>query len=44
MLLIKDGSLQLDSDDEIIRETMVTRGGQVVNPKVLKASKPGGTH
>ncbi len=29
-LLVKDGGLQLDSDDEIIKATMVTRGGKVI--------------
>ncbi len=42
LLLIKDGSVQLDSDDEIIRETMVTRGGQVVHPKVREGLEAGG--
>jgi NAD(P) transhydrogenase subunit alpha len=28
-LLVKDGALQLDSDDEILVATMVTKGGQV---------------
>jgi NAD(P) transhydrogenase subunit alpha len=32
--LIKDGKLQLNMDDEIIRETMLTRGGEVVQPRV----------
>jgi NAD(P) transhydrogenase subunit alpha len=32
--LVKDGRLQLDRDDEIIRETMLTRGGEVVNARV----------
>ena len=32
--LVKDGKLQLDRDDEIIRETMLTRGGEVVNARV----------
>jgi len=32
--LLKDGKLQLDIDDEIIRETMLTRGGEVVNARV----------
>jgi NAD(P) transhydrogenase subunit alpha len=32
--LVKDGGLRLDQDDEIIRETLVTRGGEVVNPRV----------
>ena len=32
--LVKDGKLQLDLEDEIIRETMLTRGGEVVNARV----------
>jgi NAD(P) transhydrogenase subunit alpha len=32
--LVKDGQLQLNMDDEIVRETMLTRGGEVVNPRV----------
>jgi len=28
--LVKDGKLQVNMDDEIIRETMLTRGGEVV--------------
>jgi NAD(P) transhydrogenase subunit alpha len=32
--LVKDGKLQLNTDDEIVRETMLTRGGEVVNPRV----------
>ncbi len=32
--LVKDGKLQLNMDDEIIRETMLTRGGEVVNARV----------
>jgi NAD(P) transhydrogenase subunit alpha len=32
--LYKDGKLQLDLDDEIIRATLLTRGGEVVNPLV----------
>ena len=32
--LVKDGKLQLDRDDEIIRETMLTQGGEVVNARV----------
>jgi NAD(P) transhydrogenase subunit alpha len=30
-LLVKDGQLQLDSDDEIIRATMITRDGKVIS-------------
>src|SRR5467141_28285 len=32
--LIKDGKLRPDSEDEIIRETLLTRGGEIVNRKV----------
>jgi NAD(P) transhydrogenase subunit alpha len=32
--LVKGGKLQLNMDDEIIRETMLTRGGEVVNARV----------
>jgi NAD(P) transhydrogenase subunit alpha len=36
-LLVRDGRLQLDREDEIIRETLVTHDGQVVHPRVLEA-------
>jgi NAD(P) transhydrogenase subunit alpha len=32
--LVKDGKLRLDMDDEIVRETMLTHGGEVVNARV----------
>ncbi len=32
--LVKDGKPQLDSDDEILRETLVARGGVVLHPRV----------
>jgi H+-translocating NAD(P) transhydrogenase subunit alpha len=32
--LLRDGTLSLDTEDEITRETLVTRGGEVVNPRV----------
>lgn len=32
--LVKDGKLQLNMEDEITRETLVTRGGEVVNPRI----------
>jgi len=32
--LVKDGKLQLDWEDEIVRETLLTRGGEVVNARV----------
>jgi NAD(P) transhydrogenase subunit alpha len=35
--LVADGRPQLDKDDEIVRESMVTRGGDVVHPRVREA-------
>ncbi len=35
--LLKEGKLQLDLNDEITRETLVTRGGEVVHPRVREA-------
>jgi NAD(P) transhydrogenase subunit alpha len=32
--LVKDGKLQLDLNDEIVRETLLTRDGEVVNARV----------
>ena len=32
--MVKEGQLVLDLDDEITRDSLVTRGGEVVNPKV----------
>jgi NAD(P) transhydrogenase subunit alpha len=32
--LVKDGQLQLDRQDEIVRETLVTLDGEVVHPRV----------
>jgi H+-translocating NAD(P) transhydrogenase subunit alpha len=32
--LVRDGKLRLDTTDEIIRETMLTRGGEIVNARV----------
>ena len=32
--LVKEGQLRLDADDEIVRETMVARGGQIVQARV----------
>lgn len=37
--LVKDGKLQLNLEDEITRETLVTRGGEVVNPRVREFFK-----
>ena len=32
--MVKKGELQLDADDEIVRETLVTHAGEVVHPRV----------
>jgi NAD(P) transhydrogenase subunit alpha len=32
--LVKDGKLQLNQEDEIIRDTLVTQGGEIVNQRV----------
>ena len=32
--MVKDGSIQLDTEEEIIKETLVTKGGEVVHPTV----------
>ena len=37
LLLLHKQGMNLDSEDEIIRETLVTRGGQVVNARVREA-------
>ena len=34
MLLVKEGKLEMDMEDEVIRETLVARGGEVVNPRI----------
>jgi NAD(P) transhydrogenase subunit alpha len=33
-LMLKDGALKIDTSDEIIRETLVTHEGKLVNPRV----------
>jgi NAD(P) transhydrogenase subunit alpha len=37
--MVKDGKLQLNLQDEIIRETMVTNAGEVVNARVREFFK-----
>jgi NAD(P) transhydrogenase subunit alpha len=32
--LVKDGKLRLDAADEIIRDTLLTTGGEVVNARL----------
>ena len=36
-LIVKDGALKVDTADDIVRETLVARGGEVVHPKVREA-------
>lgn len=36
-LLLKDSKIDLNMEDEIVRETMVTHQGEVINPKVKEA-------
>jgi len=38
--LIKDGSLAVDTADEITRETLVAHGGEVVHPRVRELLQP----
>jgi NAD(P) transhydrogenase subunit alpha len=35
--LVKDGALVVDTDDEVLRETLVARGGEVVHPRVRES-------
>jgi H+-translocating NAD(P) transhydrogenase subunit alpha len=37
--MVKDGKLQLNQQDEIIRETLVTNGGEIVNARVREFFK-----
>ncbi len=40
---MKEGKLQLNMQDEIIRETMVTQGGEIVNARVREFFKTAGS-
>ncbi|MGO8751263.1 MAG: Re/Si-specific NAD(P)(+) transhydrogenase subunit alpha [Thermoguttaceae bacterium] len=40
--LVKDGRVRFDMDDEIIRETLITRDGKVVHPKIAALLEPQG--
>jgi H+-translocating NAD(P) transhydrogenase subunit alpha len=39
--LLRSGQLALDLDDPIVRETLVVRAGEVVNPRVVEARSTG---
>ncbi len=36
-LLVKEGQLELDLEDEVIRDTMVAHEGEVTNPRIREA-------
>jgi len=36
-LMLRDGALNLNLDDEIVRETLVTHGNQIVHPRVRES-------
>jgi NAD(P) transhydrogenase subunit alpha len=38
--LVKDGQVRMDLDDEIFRETLLTRDGEVVNARVREFFAP----
>jgi NAD(P) transhydrogenase subunit alpha len=35
--VVKDGAVRLDPNDEIIRDTLIAQGGEVVNARVRQA-------
>jgi NAD(P) transhydrogenase subunit alpha len=37
MSIVKEGKIVFDMDDEVVRDTMVAKGGDVVNPRVREA-------
>jgi H+-translocating NAD(P) transhydrogenase subunit alpha len=37
--MIKEGKLNIDTTDEIVRETLISMNGKVVNPRVLESLK-----
>ena len=37
LLLVKDGRLEIDLEDEIVAGTLVTRDGEVVHKRVVEA-------
>lgn len=39
MYLVKDGKLQLNMEDEIVHETLLTQGGEIVNQRVREFFK-----
>jgi NAD(P) transhydrogenase subunit alpha len=39
-LLVKDGKLTIDMEDEILRETLVTHKGEIMNARIRDAGSP----
>jgi NAD(P) transhydrogenase subunit alpha len=37
--IVKDGKLRLDPADEIIKDTLLTTGGEIVNPRLREFYK-----
>jgi NAD(P) transhydrogenase subunit alpha len=37
--MVKDGKLQMNLQDEIMRETLITSGGEIVNARVREFFK-----
>jgi NAD(P) transhydrogenase subunit alpha len=37
-IMVKDGALKLNQEDEIIRETLVTHGDEIVHQRVAEAA------
>jgi len=35
--LVDEGNLKIDTEDEITEGTLITRGGNIVNPRILEA-------
>jgi hypothetical protein len=40
---VKDGKVDLNLEDEIIRDTMITKGGEVVSPRVKELMAAAGS-
>ncbi|HEY6386786.1 MAG TPA: Re/Si-specific NAD(P)(+) transhydrogenase subunit alpha [Candidatus Acidoferrum sp.] len=39
LYMVKDGKLQINPEDEIVRETLLTRGGEIVNARLREIYK-----
>ncbi len=41
--MVKDGAMNLNVEDEIIRDTMITKGGEVVSPRIKELMAAAGS-